>query len=243
MLRSTVTNYRVARAFVRRVAGGVRPFTVWLALLLLVAAGCGASPAGFSERGGSTGDTQCMSEETTTAALDPDDPLLQDARSYAVDYGVSLEEAVRRLGQQEDPSLKSLEPELMVKERDTFAGLWIQHEPEYRYVVLFTGGGEGIMRPYLECNPEANLVEVRNGADATLAELMDAQEETGQITDSLDIPADSAIDVVGNRAELFVTDRTAFEAALQDAGERLPEHVVVIEVEGLAQPSVPIGDG
>lgn len=47
------------------------------------------------------------------------------------------------------------------------------------------------------------------------------------------------MDAVGNRAELFVTDWAVFEDALRDAGERLPEHVVVIGVEEPAQPSAP----
>jgi len=235
MLCSTVTNYRAARALVRRVAGVARPSPVWPVLLLLVAAGCGASPAGLSEREASTEVVRCPQEETTAGpSFDPDDPGFRDVERYAEDQGIPIEEAVRRLELQEDPALNRLRPELAVKAHDTFAGLWIQHKPEYRFIVLFTEGGEETIQPYLECNPHADVVEVRNGADATLAELRAAEEGAARIVDSLGIPADSGIHVSKNRAELLVTDRAAFEAALQDAGERLPEHVIVIEVEGLA---------
>ena len=78
---------------------------------------------------------------------------------------------------------------------------------------------------------------MRNGADATLAELMAAQEEAGRITDRLGIPTVSGIYVSKNRVELNVTDRSALKAALRDAGEQLPEHVVVVVVENLPQPT------
>ncbi len=237
MLRPTVTNYCAAWALVRRVAGVVWPSPVWPALLLLVAAGCGASPAGLSEREASTEGVRCPQEETPAGpSFDPDDPGFQDVEWYAEDQGISLEEAVRRLELQEDPALNRLQPELTAKERDTFAGLWIQHKPEYRFVVLFTEGGEETIQPYLECNPHADIVEVRNGADATLAELATAHEEASRIANRLGIPTESGTDVIKYRVEFLGTDRAAFETALQGAGERLPEHVVVVEVEELSSP-------
>ena len=66
----------------------------------------------------------------------------------AKDYGVTLEEAVRRLRLQN--ALPRLEPELRKKEADTFAGLWIQHEPDLRLVVLFTRDGEKTIQPYID---------------------------------------------------------------------------------------------
>jgi hypothetical protein len=211
----------------------------------LVAAGCGAGSAETFTREGLARAKRCVPEETTTTTLPAqyEDVMVKDAGWYAEDQGISLEEAVRRMKLQEDPSLKRLQPELTAKKRDTFAGLWIQHKPEYRYVVLFTEGGEETIRPYLECNPHAAVVEVRNGADATLAEPMAAQEEAVRITDGLGIAADSATYAMKNRVELNVTDRAAFEAALQDAGELPPQHVIVFEVESLAQPGVRGGAG
>lgn len=117
-----------------------------LVAVSLFAAACSAEVAGPSARdnvGVTASDSAggCGSEETVAARLDPDDPLLRDTRSYAADYGVSLEEAVRRLRSQGGASLGGLETRLTEKERDTFAGLWIEHQPEHQYVVLFVGGG------------------------------------------------------------------------------------------------------
>ena len=41
----------------------------------------------------------------------------------------------------------------MTNEKDTFAGLWIQHQPEHRFVVLVTHDGEETIRPYIEGEP------------------------------------------------------------------------------------------
>ena len=68
------------------------------------------------------------------------DALVEDAQTYAEDYGVSEEQAISRARLQNcfANRLAKLESELRTQERDSFAGLWIEHEPEYRFVVLFT---------------------------------------------------------------------------------------------------------
>ena len=185
------------------------------------------------------------------------DRLEQEARRYAEERGISLEEAdalfedawllkdalsvpfeeaVRQLELQDAPVLKGLERRLMKNERETFAGLWIQHKPEYRIVVLFTENDEETIQPYIEGKQGADLIEVRNGADATYAEILAAQKEAGRITDRLGMSVSSGTSVEKNRAELYVEDREHFEAALREADERLPNHIVVVEDKGLANP-------
>lgn len=211
--------------------------TARLALPLLVFAAflLGACGGGTVAQGpgGSAGGRS--NEETATPDLDSGDPLVRDAETYAKDRGVSLEEAVQRLRLQEDLSLEGLDGALEANEQDTFAGLWIQHEPEYRFVALFTRDGEEAIRPYIEGKPWADIVEVRNGASATLAELKAEQDEAGRILRDLGIPADSGIRVQENRVNLRVADQARLDAALRKADTRLPEHVVVTE-GGLAKP-------
>jgi hypothetical protein len=154
---------------------------------------------------------------------------------YAKDMGVSVEEAMRRLELQQS-AFPDLESRLMKNERETFAGLWIRHKPDYRIVVWFTEGGEETIRRYIEGDPNSSLVVVRNGADATLAELMTTQEAAIRVAEEVGVPADSDINIRKNRAELYVTDRQGFCDALREAGLWLPEYVVVIEVERLATP-------
>lgn len=168
---------------------------------------------------------------TRCPKLGNDDPLVQDALTYADDQDLPTGEALRRLRLQEcyADDLADLERRLRNNEGDTFAGLWIQQEPEYRFVVMFTENGERTMRPYVEGEPFAGLLDVRSGARATFAQLHDAQEEAMRVVDGLGIVAGSGVNLRKNRAEIYVTDRERLEAALRKADARLPEYVAVVE--------------
>ena len=63
------------------------------------------------------------------------------------------EEAERRL-RLEDCFTDDLERALRNQEANTFAGLWIQNQPEYRFVVPITRDGEETIRPYLKDESE-----------------------------------------------------------------------------------------
>ncbi|HLL40915.1 MAG TPA: hypothetical protein VK357_14820 [Rubrobacteraceae bacterium] len=209
---------------------------VGLALALLIAAlllpACAEGPgAQGPEEADNQGD-----EEADDARLDPDDPLGRDAETYAKDQDVSLEEAVRRLGLQEDVSFEELQPALVENEQDTFAGLWIQHRPEYRVVVLFTRDGEETIQPYIEGKRWADIVAVRNGASATLAEPKAEQAEAGRIVRDLGISFGGGIRQQENRVEIDVRNWRKFDAVLREADAWLPEHVVVFEVRSFPQP-------
>jgi hypothetical protein len=169
--------------------------------------------------------------------LPPSDALRQDAEQYAADMGVDLEEALRRLQVQDD--LGALHAALAANEPDTFAGFWIQHQPEYRIVVQFTRDGERIIHPYIEDKPWADLVDVRT-VDATLTELESALAETARLLSRLDFGVTHALDEKENRVEIFVTDARWFKAELQKASIQLPEHVVLVTVEGQSAKEVDI---
>ena len=162
-------------------------------------------------------------------------PPTSDTWSYARNYGLSREEADRRMDLQMclSEDLYLLERNLKRNEDNSFAGLWIEHEPEYRFVVLFTESGQQTIQPYAKDEPYFPLLEVRSGAEATFAELRVAQNKAGGIADRLDLGAGSSLDVMRNRAELYTSNRDQFKAALQRAGLRIPEHVVLIESEPL----------
>ena len=154
-----------------------------------------------------------------------------DAHLYASRYGIDLEEALRRLQLQD--AVDGLEAALIEQEGDTFAGLWIQHEPEFRIVVAFTRDGEETIQPYIEDKPFADVVEVRT-ADATLEELKAAEEATYlALCDlDLDVLVGSLINVTKNRVELLVTDQAKFDAALRKADIQLLKRVVAVTVNG-----------
>ena len=132
-------------------------------------------------------------------------------------------------------SVGQLDAQLTTNEPATFAGLWIQHTPDFRVIARFTRNGEATVRPYIEHRPLAQIVEVRS-ANATHLDLKVAQEEAIGIVNSLGIKADVDINVRENRAEVLVTDRARFEAALRMANIQLPDHVAVITVEQLITP-------
>ena len=184
------------------------------------------SSAEESSEGDSSPETGSTPEPTTSGTPERElSPIEQDAQSYAEHYGVSLEEAVNRLVLQ--GAIGELGAEIESKEADTLAGIWIQHEPEYRVVVAFTRDGEATIDKYVQDGPLAEIVEVRTAA-ATLRYLEHAQMEAGRIVADLGFPISSGIDVEGNRVELYVTDRAALEEALREIGETLPNHVVII---------------
>ena len=171
----------------------------------------------------------------SSQVLSKEEALARDAQSYASDYGVDLQEAVRRLELQ--APIGELGAKLEQNEQGTYAGLWVQHQPDYRVIARFTQGGEQTIRPYVEGGLLEGLVQVRP-ATRTLAGLKADQEEATRTVQALGVPADSGVDVINNRVDLKVTDRGPLEAAMQNVPARLPETVRVVEVDELAKPAV-----
>ncbi|MDY6911118.1 MAG: hypothetical protein SVM79_01985 [Chloroflexota bacterium] len=188
----------------------------WLVLLALLLVGCSASA-----------ENSAQTTTPTTALVEVSDALRRDAEKMAEQMGISVDEALRRLKLQNPIGI--LGAELERQEADTFAGLWIQHEPEYRIIVAFTRDGERTIRPYIEDSPIAGQVEVRT-AEATYEELKSAQREAHRLLDEVGLSVDSGINVMENQVELLVTDRPMFDTTLEEADMQLPDHVEAITV-------------
>lgn len=159
-----------------------------------------------------------------------ENPKLRDAKVYASDWGLDLQEAIRRLDLQ-DPA-GELEAALRRSESETFAGLWIQHAPDHRVVVRFTRNGQEKIQKYVAGGPLADIVEVHD-AKVSLADLEAAQRAADITVVRLGVPANSQVNVFENRVELYVTDQGQLETALEKAGARLPDSVQVIVVPKL----------
>lgn len=166
--------------------------------------------------------------------------LTSDAKAYAATVGVDMDEAVRRLDLQDE--IGELNRRLIEKESSTFAGLWIQHTPQFRVVVLFAHNGEETIRPYVEDGPFADIVQVRR-AEIPLVELEAIQAEALLKVRDLDVPVESGINVFENRVELYVIERVQFDTALQNARIQLPDNVEVITVNELSVDSANIYAG
>jgi hypothetical protein len=168
--------------------------------------------------------------EETFLLQSPEQALLEDAEEYAWHWGVSVDEALRvsELGNR----IGEMQAELEEKEKETFAGLWSEHTPRFRVIVLFTRDGEETIRPYAESRGLLDVIEVRS-AQRSLAELEAAQiEYTTIVQDVLGSAVSSSdIKVKDNCVEIYVLDKTHPLEELQNAHVRLPGFVHVIKIE------------
>ena len=96
-----------------------------------------------------------------------DEALAEDAVQYAARYHVMADEALRRLKAQQHTAAAtdSIEKEFA----DRFAGISIEHSPEYRIVVLLTGTS-----PVPDRTAAGVPIVFRTGAKATRAQALDA---------------------------------------------------------------------
>ncbi len=142
-----------------------------------------------------------------------EDVLLLGAMSYATDYNVSVEEAQKRLSLQE--AFVILHERLLNNERETFAGAYIQHAPEYRFIARFTDDFQGDIQAYLPDDSLAQYIEVDTTAQYSLAELRLVQIGIIEKLNRCDIRFETSIRVYTNRVELYIADISDFNAALE----------------------------
>jgi len=172
--------------------------------------------------------------------LAEEDGLMADAQTYAAEYGVTEEEALRRMHLEREAG--ALNAALEANEQATLAGLWIQHEPDFRVIASFTERGTETIRSYITGEPLEDIVEVRLAA-VTLADLKAEQMSAMQTVRHLGIHADSEIDVIQNRVKLGVLDRRQLDSALANSGASLSERVVVSQVDELIKTAANVYGG
>ena len=184
---------------------------------------------------------QYMNTEATVS-----DALRQDAQSYAAEWGIGLDEAVRRLQLQGE--IGKFGADLEKNEAGTYAGHWIKHGSgpnDFGVVVRFTSNGERTVQQYgqhVANGPLAGMVEVRR-ADATLAELKTAQRNAITSLRPLGIRVESSINLEQNWAEIYVVDKSRLESAMSAANVELPDKVELTKVESLSKPMADIYGG
>lgn len=205
----------------------------WVSVLIIIAISIAWIPITFA------GDSDTPASLYEGLTNDEDPRIFGEI--YAKHFGVTVDEAVRRFELQDMTG--RLDEEVTTREAETFAGLWIEHTPEFKVVVLFTRNAEETIKPYLQSYPElAEIIEVRT-AKMSLVELENVQNAASISLRDLGIIHDSEIDVYENQVKVYVADRVQFDGAILDSALILPDCVDVITVEELAQPTTEIYAG
>jgi hypothetical protein len=166
--------------------------------------------------------------------------LTMDAKSYATIMGVDFQEAKRRLLLQSD--ISELNLNLAEKEADKYGGLWIQHKPDFRVIVLFTRDGDVTIQKYIQNRPLANLVSVVT-ARSTLKELEDKRKLAVDIVGKTNIPYSSSINIPNNQVELYVQDPEALTKSLPGSYSQLSDNASVIKFKELSKEVTEIWGG
>jgi hypothetical protein len=154
-----------------------------------------------------------------------DGALHWDTAIFVDDQGLPLDEATYRTRFEE--TIGELQALLMADLPDTYAGLWVEQQPEYRIVIALTQGDLETIRPYLASYEWAEYVEVRP-VNYALEELQADQAIASQAANSVHVSATTAADIVNNHVELIVGNPDLFLTDLAQAGIELPESVVVL---------------
>ncbi len=164
-----------------------------------------------------------------------------DVEEHAAMYGVSLEVAAQHLALHKVAG--ALEEQLALHEGSVFAGLWVQHEPEFAVIAKFTSdNGDNIVRPYVEGTDLDGLVQTGTAAYA-MTDLEQAQSDAKAAGVSAEVETESNINVFENRVELYVLDKPGFEGDLTDREITLPEEVQVFQVPGFSTKETDIYGG
>ena len=134
--------------------------------IVVVVAGCAAEAGPGS---GVDGPGNAAALEAVCREAPPEVEVFeQDAQFYADDFGVSLEEAMLRLALQGVEGLgeagQEAAPEL-------WAGMWLEHEPEFGFVLFYKGEPEVVAHVRAATEDCLVPVTVRSGAEYSESEL------------------------------------------------------------------------
>ena len=152
-------------------------------------------------------------------AVRPPGDVLPEHRQYAVDYGVSVDEAVRRLGLQ--GALGAFGALAETSEPETFAGYWIEHEPTFGAVAAFTGDAQATLDRLLDGRtPPAPIRAVTR--PYALRELLAVQAQTGRDLIDAGVRVEGVgTDVVRGRILVLVRDTARAQVVVARRGLRL----------------------
>ena len=190
-------------------------------------------PASIQESTGTSAPTPTPDGTDVSQSPSPHiDPASREAEGYAAHHGVSLEEAQNRF------TLQRLAGELNAvlsdREGRTFAGLWIEHTPQFRVVVQFTRDAQETVARHIQNDDLAEVLEVRT-ADVSLAELSEAQSAAMEAIGSANIPIEFGIDIKAGRVKVYVAERDRLDDEIERGRVTLPDNVDLVTVPAMGQ--------
>jgi hypothetical protein len=137
-----------------------------------------------------------------------------DAAWYAVEHGISVEEAVARLDAQ--PAIGAAEGAIAGAFGDAYAGLWIEHEPEFRVVIASTD--ENVPEEAAAIAARLDAPVVWRVVAHPLAQLQEVQRILIDLLWEEGVRAGSSVDISRNAVVLEVLDPAPLEPILRDQG-------------------------
>lgn len=159
-------------------------------------------------------------------------------RAYAAEFGTSSEQASSELALEDE--VGSLQRTLERRERERFAGLWIEHDGGFRVFARFTTGGQAILDAYTAGSALEGRVEAAP-ADFTLAQLETALTSLRSGTQVA--PFDASIDVRANVIVISALSVRQIDEFLAQHGKQLPPMAKVDVVDQLMRPATNIYAG
>lgn len=161
-----------------------------------------------------------------------------DATVYARLLGVSFDEAELRIGLQAE--IGRLSAALEQNAPNSFAGLYIRHEPDFAIVAQFTKGGQDAIEAESVESQLLAMLEIRQ-VEHALPDLIRDQSEAVERLRAEGHRFSSEIDVVSNR--VIIGALSAAEAdSIRAAGAR-SQSIEVAVVDELPEPSVNLYGG
>jgi hypothetical protein len=211
---------------------------------LVLALAITAAPALAQESAPPLRETCPKLSATEITEIENDKTSYGELISYARAYCVSIAEAKRRMdiqmrdavraptepGPPPPPppdSIGAIQTAMHTKETATFAGLWIEHQPNYRVVVAFTRGGAKTLAKYTR---DPLFVPI-NRAGATWAQMRATQERLWKELEAVQArPTTASADEMKGRVEIsLATDLAVVRKAEREGRIKIPSYVTLIE--------------
>jgi len=121
------------------------------------------------------------------------------AEKYSDTYKTSITEATQRLAASREAG--KLQQRTAADNPETFAGLYIEHTPEFQIVVLFTKDPQRNLAKYTQSKLYSAKIAPRS-----LELLLAVQEEVGEQLSKSGVRFESGIDIRKSEVELHVLD-------------------------------------